>query len=316
MKCEHGKKKYLCKDCGGNGICEHNKRKQYCIICGGKSICEHKKIKIQCILCKGSQICNHNRQKSKCKECHGSQICEHNKLKLQCKQCKGSQICEHNIQKQICKLCGGNQICLHDKQKTRCKDCNGSSLCKTPLCETIGSKKYNFYCFRCFIHLFPDSPNVRNYKTKEYSTVNYIVEHLNKYSWIKDTKIYDGCSKRRPDLFLDLGYQVIIVEIDENQHVSYDSLCENKRVMEISKDINHRPLILFRFNPDGYILKNEKVSSCWGLNKNGISTIKKNKRKEWIERLNTLCTNIDYWCQEENKTNKLIEIIQLYYDIK
>ena len=35
------------------------------------------------------------------------------------------------------------------------------------------------------------------------------------YTWISDKKIYDGCYKRRPDLLLDLGYQVIIIEVDE-----------------------------------------------------------------------------------------------------
>jgi len=30
-KCEHGKRKSRCKDCGGNGICEHNRDKYSCI---------------------------------------------------------------------------------------------------------------------------------------------------------------------------------------------------------------------------------------------------------------------------------------------
>mmetsp|Transcript_1119 Transcript_1119/g.1404 ORF Transcript_1119/g.1404 Transcript_1119/m.1404 type:complete len:126 (-) Transcript_1119:218-595(-) len=32
-KCPHGKVKYACKDCGGNGICEHNKRRYRCSTC-------------------------------------------------------------------------------------------------------------------------------------------------------------------------------------------------------------------------------------------------------------------------------------------
>ncbi len=35
-KCEHGKSKYYCVDCGGKGICEHGKIKFICIECGGK----------------------------------------------------------------------------------------------------------------------------------------------------------------------------------------------------------------------------------------------------------------------------------------
>ena len=29
-KCEHGKRKSYCKDCGGSQICEHNKIKSNC----------------------------------------------------------------------------------------------------------------------------------------------------------------------------------------------------------------------------------------------------------------------------------------------
>ena len=67
-----------------------------------------------------------------------------------------------------------------------------------------------------------------------------------------DKKIQDGCSTRRPDLFLDLGYQIIIIEIDENQHIDYDCSCENKRIMELSQDVGHRPIVFIRFNPDDY----------------------------------------------------------------
>jgi hypothetical protein len=189
-----------------------------------------------------------------------------------------------------------------------------SSFCKTPLCHTQVTNKYEGYCIRCFIYLFPDRPNSRNYKTKEKATSYYIIEQfpIDKYTWITDKKIQDGCSRRRPDLLLDLGYQVIIVEVDENQHESYDCSCENKRLMLLSQDIGHRPLVFIRFNPDDYLTKDGKVTSCWGLNKNGICTVKKSKKKEWSQRLEVLKEQIKYWL--ENKTEKTIEIIQLFYD--
>jgi hypothetical protein len=111
-----------------------------------------------------------------------------------------------------------------------------------------------------------------------------------------------------------MGSHIIIVEIDENAHTNYDCSCENKRLMELSQDINHRPLIFIRFNPDEYITKDEKVTSCWTYNKLGISTIKKTKQEEWQNRLDCLCNQIIYWCNEENKTNKTIEVIHLFYD--
>jgi hypothetical protein len=129
-KCEHNRRKSICKDCGGSQICEHNRQKLNCKDCGGSQICEHNRQKSTCKDCGGSSICEHNRQKSTCKDCGGSQICEHGKKKTHCKDCGGSQICEHNRQKTHCKDCGGSQICEHNIHKSSCKDCGGSQICE------------------------------------------------------------------------------------------------------------------------------------------------------------------------------------------
>ncbi len=162
------------------------------------------------------------------------------------------------------------------------------------------------------MHLFPDKPLSRNYKTKELAVVQFIKDQYSHIDITTDKTIQGGCSKRRPDIFIDLGYQIIIVEVDENQHIDYDCSCENKRIMELSKDVGHRPNIFIRFNPDDYELKEENITSCWGVNKNGISCVKKSKQKEWNIRLNVLKNTIDYWMH--HKTNRIIEIVQLYYD--
>jgi hypothetical protein len=190
-----------------------------------------------------------------------------------------------------------------------------NKTCKTPLCSTIVKEKYEGYCLFCFINTFPDKPVARNYKTKEFAVAEYIKSKYPEFSWREDEKVQDGCSKRRPDLLLDLGYQIIIVEIDENQHIDYDCSCENKRMMELSKDLGHRPIIFIRFNPDDYVCEENTVSSCWGNNKNGICVVKKTKQKEWTERLIALEKQIDYWNNSANITDKTIEIIQLFYDV-
>ena len=69
-KCENGRVKYCCKECGGSQFCEHNKRKEECKVCGGSQICEHNKRKKNCKDCKGSRICKHNKHKSSCKKCN------------------------------------------------------------------------------------------------------------------------------------------------------------------------------------------------------------------------------------------------------
>jgi len=190
-----------------------------------------------------------------------------------------------------------------------------NKYCKSSWCFTrIQNNKYDGLCLRCFIHLFPDRPVSRNYKTKEYAVVEFVTSKFPEVHWIADKIINAGCSKRRPDLLLDLGYQILIVEIDENQHIDYDCSCENKRIMELSQDTGHRPIIFIRFNPDKYIHAGKTITSCWGTNQNGICVVKKSKQREWEERLSTLEQHITYWINPENITNKTIEIIQLYYD--
>jgi EsV-1-7 cysteine-rich motif len=188
--------------------------------------------------------------------------------------------------------------------------------CKTFMCPTIVDNfKYDGYCLFCFIHMFPYNPLVRNYKTKERAVVDFIKENFPEFIWTPDKVISDGCSNKRPDLILDLGYQIIIIEIDENQHRSYDCSCENKRLMELSQDVGHRPIIFIRFNPDSYMNNDEKISSCWTVNKKGICVVKKSKKDEWNERLESLKEHVNYWLIDDNKTDKTVEVIELFYDI-
>jgi len=109
-----------------------------------------------------------------------------------------------------------------------------------------------------------------------------------------------------------MGSHIIIIEVDENKHDDYDCSCENKRLMQLSQDVNHRPIIFIRFNPDAYMNQaGILVKSCWKLNKLGVMQINKQKEKEWKERINTLKTTIQYWI--DNSTEKTVEIIELYY---
>ena len=279
--CEHGKRKHRCKECGGASICEHGRQKPQCKECGGSAICEH------------------GRRKTQCKECGGTAICEHGRRKARCKECGGSGICEHGIQKESCKECRGSQWL-----KTRCK---------SEHCEENGHKKYDGLCIRCCVHLRPDIKVVRNYKTKEKHVADHIIWKFPNFTWVEDKRIQDGCSQRRPDLLVDMGAHVVIVEIDENKHSSYECSCENKRVMQISQDHGHRPIVFIRFNPDGYTKTNgEKVKSCWRMNPNGTCVVASTRIREWNERLKCLEDQVTYWTN--NPTDKTVETVQLYYE--
>jgi hypothetical protein len=83
-----------------------------------------------------------------------------------------------------------------------------------------------------------------------------------------------------------MGRHVIVIELDENQHKTYDTSCDNKRLMSIFQGLGSRPMIMIRFNPDKY----DSVSGCFkndgNLSGNG---------KEWKHRTEKLKSRIDFW---------------------
>ena len=88
-----------------------------------------------------------------------------------------------------------------------------------------------------------------NKTDKESAVDQYVREHFSDVDIVSDKAVQGGCSLRRPDILIDLGFQVLIVEIDDNQHTNYDCSCENKRVIQLSIDVCHRPIVFIRSIP-------------------------------------------------------------------
>ncbi len=163
------------------------------------------------------------------------------------------------------------------------------------VCNMVSARPhYKNHCYGCYSFKYPDDPAVRNHKTKENAIMSEIAKVFPDI--ILDKIIDGGCSKRRPDGMIDLVSHVIIVEVDENQHNGYDKECENRRIMELSQDLSHRPIVFIRINPDGYILNNKKQKGAFTLTKI-TGTLKVNK-KILNERINAT-----------------IDIITQYYEI-
>jgi hypothetical protein len=178
-------------------------------------------------------------------------------------------------------------------------------------CNRIRSNaKYRYHCLRCFIFKFPEEKISRNYKIKEQHMVDYIREVYPDMAFVFD-KTVGGCSKRRPDAYLDLLTHILIIECDENQHTGYNNNCENKRTMELYTDFSHRPIVFIRFNPDTYTMNNKKVLSSFKTHKTSGAPMIRNK-KEWTERLTTLKTTIDKHLKTISE--KAITIENLYFD--
>ena len=97
-----------------------------------------------------------------------------------------------------------------------------------------------------------------------------------------------------------------MIEIDENCHKSYEDICENKRIMEIYRDLGFRPLRILRFNPDSYTdSDNKKVKSIFSVDKK-TKKLKVNSQKELNKRVNILLETL----------KELINNIKLKSDIE
>jgi hypothetical protein len=118
-------------------------------------------------------------------------------------------------------------------------------------------------CFGCFHFFHPQHTFVKNYKTKEKHVQAFLASHFQHVTMWFDQRIDGGCSRRRPDVRIDLGYRVVIVEIDENEHAFYNEECERVREQDLALDLSLRPYVLIRFNPDSYVQDNVLVPSCW-----------------------------------------------------
>ena len=185
--------------------------------------------------------------------------------------------------------------------------------CLTHLCDTQPSK--DGYCSRCFYYTFPDKPQARNYKSKEIEVTNYIKDNFKDYKVTFDQIISQGCSRRSPDICIELYTHCIIVEVDEDQHLRYDSLCENKRIVELYQDLGYRNIVYIRFNPDKYKVKDENgkvktIRSCFSKDKDG--KIKIGSSKDWSNRLEKLKECITK--NIENIPFKSISYEYLFYD--
>ena len=157
--------------------------------------------------------------------------------------------------------------------------------CKQEGCDTKCSNRYQGYCIRCFVNLFPGEKVARCFKTKESSVIQFIKDTYHDHAWCFDKRIEGGCSRYRPDIFLDCLTHSLIIEVDENQHERYEQICENKRLMTLFEDLGRRPLVMIRFNPDDYITKDGTTvrSSFVYKNKSGLPSVR--NVSEWQTRL-------------------------------
>ncbi len=198
------------------------------------------------------------------------------------------------------------------KRPTHCKEhaSEGMFNVVSKQCETCNStimnSKYKPNCARCHFYLHPDDPRIRNYKVKEHAFM--LALQKSHPEMILDQTVSGGCSKRRPDGLLDCLTHSIIVEIDEDQHVGYESICDNRRTMELFNDLGRRPIVFIRLNPDKYSCDGKTIKGCFQQNKNGDLSLNKS---EFARRFDALQIFVEQ-CMN-NVPERELSYVMLFY---
>lgn len=130
---------------------------------------------------------------------------------------------------------------------------------------------------------------------KEWAIVRHLRKAIDTKFEYNSSKMLEGCSKKRPDVYFELNKHCVIVEIDEHQHNTYGESCECARINEIVNGIGGKSVIIIRYNPD--VVKHKKT----------ILNIKQ------IDRVDLLVKTIKEELVKEYDTF-IVKTIQLYYN--
>ena len=130
---------------------------------------------------------------------------------------------------------------------------------------------------------------------KEWAVVRHLRKTIDTKFEYNSSKMLQGCSKKRPDIYFELSTYCLIVEVDEYQHRTYEDSCECARINEIVNGIGGKSVIIIRFNPDTTKHKGKRLK----ISLSDKVDLLVNKVKEELIK--------DYESFQ-------VKIIQLYYD--
>jgi len=164
--------------------------------------------------------------------------------------------------------------------------------CKT--CKNIEICNKDGICFEFCINsdLFKRGKHLKEIRIQK------LLETEIKQEMFSCDKIIDSsCNKKRPDIVYETPDHFVIIEIDEDQHSSYEKQCEISRMKEITFAVG-MPVFFVRYNPDDYKDSHNKKSK-----------ITKAKREEillqWVKY--TMKT-------PPNNENEFLRVVYLFYD--
>lgn len=210
-----------------------------------------------------------------------------------------------------------------------CKGHNGEGC---PNASARVSPHYDRLCVRCFIAAFPTdlrSQNARRFlHAREIAVRDHLEGRFPGREWSFDKGFSIGVLKR-PDALMpvDKG-KVIVVEVDEHSHDTYDCIDERSRGALFQKHLPtpEAKIALIRFNPDAYVdtATGLQVPSCFRRSPvDGLVNVDPKQTTQWEERLGVLGDWVQHFidydpsCSGESSSKQNGEnmlTIELFYD--
>lgn len=243
------------------------------------------------------------------------------------------------------RACGKRGCCNHavtnpdTGEKMWCSQHGGGRRCQgvdkeegCPLGRAIAepnSKQaiwYDGLCVKCFCDAFPNEPRAINakrwFKAREQEVVAVLKEAFPGRHWILDKGFAKGVLQR-PDMRLNGRHRrIVIVEIDEDSHRSYE--CAKERAREAVFFANAplgAEIVMLRFNPDSYEdYDGIKHPSCFKFNPTtGTVIVDPKQRKQWRNRCADLISAIKNYLNPETEVpppeeDRVIFSAELFYD--
>ena len=152
------------------------------------------------------------------------------------------------------------KTCQHGRARHMCPDCQGpvisKYICKICIKTTLSRNRIQLgICAKC-------DPNASEIMRTE-EIMREMIINLVKFepSSIDSSIIGVSCQeleKRRPDFIYVLPNVVIVIEIDEDSHVHYESSCEMAKIsqqnaaIQLCDGLESVDVITIRLNPDAY----------------------------------------------------------------
>ena len=122
-------------------------------------------------------------------------------------------------------------------------------------------------CASCGLFIVIKAPHLCSYctpntskrqKTREMKIKALLESTTDLNNPIHDKPVGGDCGKYRPDFRYDAPTHSVVVEVDEDQHRSYDSECERIRMINIVQAVGMR-CVFVRYNPDAFKIDGKTI---------------------------------------------------------